>query len=884
MNILSKFLGIKAVPQSAQTDQTNVKNSTELEQIRLSNLSQEELSAIVLGDEALASRKQAINYLDYGSTLRETVSLKGKPALVNQARKRIAHIVCEEKLSIDQLLSDVTHTGDLLTIASFIGENNKQTYLQDKAFETLSDEQSIVDLCLQIESARVRALLVGKIKEKSNTILLAEKLKNKDNTAYRLLKTKLEKWKNQERVIAEINDAMNELCNAITSRSEKDVDPAYEQKLSGLNTRWENLKERAKNEIEAIFDTEENMAKRTVYDECFSSYLSVAKQNLDKYRDEIGKAIKSEVDKQLNRQAENTQLNSILENMRELVFELVVSNKPDEEKQNNLLSEGETLRHKWNDSSSGTSNKNNEENFNALEKEFHGLLADHQNGNTLINTVELINANIETQANYEDVSFDDIQSIKKNLKILKLCKINNQSELIVQAKAHIASWKEWKNNKREKEQNHIRAITGLIKKAEFAAKDGKLKHGVGLLHAINDKMERIERPPAHIVRNIEELEASINKLVDWQKFAVLPKKESLAKEMQALIGADMPPDALASKIRTLQNEWKELRQSGEDRSESLWEQFNEAAQKAYEPCKEYFGELSQERKKNLEKRKLIASQLQAYFQQEKWDNANWRHVEKIIRTAKQDWYSFTPVDRRENKTVQDAFDAILRSIQEKLDSEYSANKQEKAKIVSDSEQLANIDDIGIAIEKAKALQSSWKQVGLCYHKDDERLWKAFRSHCEAVFEKKTILTAESKQEHDANAEKSFSIISKIEELATFEGQALFDAKEQKEKLVKEFNELGEFPKNKKPSIMKRYQNSLGTLEKNQKLARINEKENMWQEAFSINKMMLDAENLSNEADALRSKIEALRKLPAAVMANLTHKLDSVDTALIRRKH
>src|SRR5690554_7326617 len=72
--------------------------------------------------------------------------------------------------------------------------------------------------------------------------------------------------------------------------------------------------------------------------------------------------------------------------------------------------------------------------------------------------------------------------------------------------------------------------------------------------------------------------------------------------MKELIGADIAPAILADKIRDLQEEWKTLSTTGTGNDRDLWESFNQAADKAFEPCKAYFAEQTKLRDSYVELR------------------------------------------------------------------------------------------------------------------------------------------------------------------------------------------------------------------------------------------------------------------------------------------
>ena len=73
----------------------------------------------------------------------------------------------------------------------------------------------------------------------------------------------------------------------------------------------------------------------------------------------------------------------------------------------------------------------------------------------------------------------------------------------------------------------------------------------------------------------------------------------------SLASRDLPPEELAQQIRRLRDEWRTLnRGAGEDPADEL-QQFQEAADRAYEPCREHFARQAEQRKQNQQQREAL---------------------------------------------------------------------------------------------------------------------------------------------------------------------------------------------------------------------------------------------------------------------------------------
>jgi len=248
------------------------------------------------------------------------------------------------------------------------------------------------------------------------------------------------------------------------------------------------------------------------------------------------------------------------------------------------------------------------------------------------------------------------------------------------------------------------------------------------------------------------LGGQLRELTDWQGFATRPKQESLCEQMEYLATQPMEPEAKAERIKELQNEWRDL---GGSSDRDLWSRFKQASDQAYEPCKAYFSAKSGLKQANLETRKAICEQLGTFLENADWSSIDWKAAERIHQTAREEWKAAWPVEFRDNRPVQKRFDDLLRQLEEPLDNERKKNEALKKGIVERAEALIEHEPLGEAMNQAKALQSEWTSVGITRHREDRKLWQAFRNACDQIFARRDARKNEQEQlarEADGKAE------------------------------------------------------------------------------------------------------------------------------------
>lgn len=270
----------------------------------------------------------------------------------------------------------------------------------------------------------------------------------------------------------------------------------------------------------------------------------------------------------------------------------------------------------------------------------------------------------------------------------------------------------------------LEALSESLESRQLKESKQFFKHAQQQLRALDERHAR------GFQARFQLLSGQLAELQDWQGFATQPKQIHLCEQMEYLAAQHMEPEAKASKIKELQNEWREL---GGSSDRELWQRFKHASDLAYEPCKAYFSAKSGLKQSNLETRRTICEQLAEFVEQTDWQAADWKAVEKIHRVARDEWKAAWPVEFRDNRPLQKRFDELLAAVEAPLNEERDRNEALKADIVARAEALVDHEPLGEAMDQAKNLQNEWKSIGITRHRQDRKLWQAFRSACDAIF-------------------------------------------------------------------------------------------------------------------------------------------------------
>lgn len=437
---------------------------------------------------------------------------------------------------------------------------------------------------------------------------------------------------------------------------------------------------------------------------------------------------------------------------------------------------------------------------------------------------------------------------------------------------------------RQAEQQAFRQIDELIRKARAALRDGNSSRAAGVRRTLEEKLAGVPPLPANMASQIQQLDKQLDELKDWKSFSVAPKRAELIEEMESLIGVELDPPALADKIKSLKEEWRGLGKDAGETAEADSQRFQDAAQKAYEPCKEYFAAQALVHKENLQRREALFAGLTAFEAAHNWEQPDWQAVIKALRETRQEWRNCVPVDRQASKKQQDAFEALAASLHGRVEAEYARNLKQKESLIERAQALLASEDVRKAIDAIRGLQKEWQSVGPVPREVDQRLWGQFRKHCDAVFQKREQESAAFTAGLENNKAQAIALCEQIEQIAALEGPELLARVGALPELRSAFEALGEFPRTDTRELRNRLDQGLDRCKKSVARQHARAAERSWTDLFDAANQVRAyrlAAARGSDTEQLGSLKEAAENYMASVPRWPKAGLDALKQALAR---
>ncbi|BCE01670.1 DUF349 domain-containing protein [Marinicellulosiphila megalodicopiae] len=749
-------------------------------------------------------KEVSINDIDNSEELFSKLIHASSTQQEKQLCLRIVTLCNEDKISISDIKQNISQIDRLLQIGLLLDNKEALTQLCPNANEKL-----FLQFAQEGLTAKSRTHAFNQLTDIKSFETLLSATKGKDKTIYRAAQEKVNLHTQAEQALLEIQNQVAHNLESLTKLASSTYAPQFEAKLELLIQTWQQY----------IDHSDARFHPSTSQLEQFEQAKLICENTIFELEE-----------KQTAKQDKQTQ------QPVELVIEEVET--LDNEKETQLV---ETCKNACLD----LLDNQNDEAFEALQHLFVDTLKENlsesavkqlqrlQNFAEAENTLSRLVSKFVEQNINESQASAELETWFKSLPA-EIKQSNHES--IVKAQHAIFERKKAFKEQKAEQKAAIDELFNLFRRGFSAINNGQVRRSAGINKGIEDQLEKIDldKAPAMLNKKLEEFNEKLAKLQDWHEYATEPKKLELIAKMEKLINCGINPELLANKVKDLQTQWKQLSQGSSDKHQELWEQFNEHAQKAYAPCKSFFDEVGQLRKTNLEKREQMVLQLQEYIAGMNWSGADFKQVIKLLRAAKEQWQSYSPVERSASQKVQKQFNECIQNIQKQLDVEFADNQLIKENLIKKAEEAITIENARESVETIKSLQQQWKNVGLIERKTEQKLWEEFRKNCDAVFEKRNAQSKEFKKQLQDNLNAANEICDKLEALLAADTLDLNVA----EALQEEYKQVGMIPKPSIETTQNRFRAAADAIIKKNRQLRLSKQEEKW---INLEKLAKDVE-------------------------------------------
>ena len=242
--------------------------------------------------------------------------------------------------------------------------------------------------------------------------------------------------------------------------------------------------------------------------------------------------------------------------------------------------------------------------------------------------------------------------------------------------------------------------------------------------------------------------------------ANLKQKSALIIELKTLVENEENIGSAFKAFNTIQETWKKIGDIPRAKRDIIQKEYSRLREMFFYNMNIYREIKDHDYKRNAQLKQEVIHKLQSLRNGE----SQIREVEKSLRSLQDDWEDIGPVNNEEWEILKTSYWEAVRSIYDKINKHYDEYRQiqndnlkKKREIIAalkskiqEGVDPRNIKQWNNLTNEVKKAQEDWKKIGFASKKDNDKIWKEFRSLCNSFFDERKVFF-KSKDEVDQKA-------------------------------------------------------------------------------------------------------------------------------------
>lgn len=281
----------------------------------------------------------------------------------------------------------------------------------------------------------------------------------------------------------------------------------------------------------------------------------------------------------------------------------------------------------------------------------------------------------------------------------------------------------------------------------------------------NDSKERFNA----VYKLYKDKRSSMNRQTEAEREENLQIKLGIIEELKALVQKEESLDKTFQEFRDLQDRWRSTGLVPQAQLNGLLETYHHHVENFYNYIKINKELRDLDLKRNLDAKLLLCEEAEKLVEQN--DIAGSFKQLQLLHAR---WKEIGPIPKEQKEAVWDRFKSATGQINEKYHNFFESLKQEqennlkiKEEICEKAATLAAGEYKGLSEWNAAAksiidLQDEWRQSGTVPQKERNKIYKKFRTACDAFFDRKREFYKQIGDEQDKNLQLKIQLCEKVE--------------------------------------------------------------------------------------------------------------------------
>jgi hypothetical protein len=274
-----------------------------------------------------------------------------------------------------------------------------------------------------------------------------------------------------------------------------------------------------------------------------------------------------------------------------------------------------------------------------------------------------------------------------------------------------------------------------------------------------------------LLKRYRDLKAESNKTLEQEKLENVTKKYAVIEKIKDLINRKESINKTFQEFRELQKEWRSIGLVPQQNLKDLWETYNHHVETFYDYININKELRDLDLKKNLESKIILCEKaealllepsiIEAFNKLQKYHD-QWREIGPVPPEMRTEiWERFREATSKINKKHQQHF--------ENLKKEQKNNLEQKRLLCEKAEDISNFEFKTIREWEQKSqelieLQKVWRTIGFAPKKDNNKIYKRFRTACDQFFARKREFYAQNKEMYQNNLQLKTDLCIQAEAL------------------------------------------------------------------------------------------------------------------------
>lgn len=452
----------------------------------------------------------------------------------------------------------------------------------------------------------------------------------------------------------------------------------------------------------------------------------------------------------------------------------------------------------------------------------------------------------------------------------------------------------------QKVANLQQKVAILEELKQLIASEETLKKTYDEFRALQDKWKEIGQVPAAEMTNLwNNYHFLIEKFYDKVKINRELRDLDLKKNLEAKIElCEKTEELLLEKsvtkafklLQKYHDEWKEIGPVPQDKKDEIWDRFKNATDKINQIRREHYSKIQDEQQANYDAKVAICEKIEELLNENINSIGAWQKKSTEVNELFKVWKSVGPAQKKLNDEIWNRFKASMDSFFSNKKEFFSNLKEQqidnynrKLQLCIEAEVLAESKEWKKATDQIKKLQEEWKKIGPVPKRHSDKIWKRFRTACDAFFSSKSEHFSGIKGVEEENLRLKKELLERIKAYEIKKDRA--ENMEAIKGFQREWMAIGYVPMKYKDAMQEDYRKSIDNLFDKMKM---NENEISTAEYRTMVESMKDSpdsrDKVSKERNALTKKITKLREEITILENNIGFFSNSKQSEIMRAEY